>query len=184
MKRALIGASVALACLTGASASFAAPGDPKLALAERLVTVLQLDASYRSMVGQASVGLAQQAGIRPQDQAQQQAIIASLDGAITQATADAKPRLAAAVAQVYTVEELKAAVAFFESPAGHGFNSKYAQYEAALGQTGRPTLSKVIGPWEASYCQKTQCTAADHEAFAKMRQALQTGAATAPAPKQ
>lgn len=174
MKRVLVGASAALMCLAAASAALA-QSDPKTALAERLVAALQLETTYHNMVGQASVGLAEQSGLRPQSEAAQRAVIDSLNESLGQATGDARPVVVAAVARTFTVDELQAAVAFFESPQGHAFNSKYPALEDALGQNVGPSLEQVLGPWEQSFCQKTACTAADHQAFATMRQNLRAG---------
>jgi hypothetical protein len=182
MKRALIGACAVAACLVGATAALAqgSAADEKSALSERLVTALEVEGVYRNMLGQASVGLADQAGLHPASPEQQQAAVQSLDDALAGVTGDSKPALIAAAAQVYSLDELKAAVAFFESPAGRAFNAKYPALEDAMNRSLQPTLIKLIGPWEADYCRRLACTDADHAAFAAMRTNLKTAPPGAP----
>ncbi|CAN5618484.1 hypothetical protein BH10PSE5_BH10PSE5_13500 [soil metagenome] len=142
----------------------------KRALAERLVVALDMGNNFKNVMAQ-TAGRLQLDGFK--DAQAQQAVAESFGEAMPEAFAASKADFIAAVDSAYSLEELRAGVAFFESPAGRSFNAKGAPFAAALAPYMPNWFLRAIGPWEKSYCRKVSCTPDDHAQFAAMRQQIQ-----------
>lgn len=141
--------------LAGGARAQEGPSAEKLALSERFIAALQTD-QMSEMMGQMMTGFMQpQPGLTADEQA-------ALERAMLSTTRTMMPRMFKAMAPVYadifTLEELKALVDFYEGPLGRSMIEKSYAAGPRVAAAMMEIMPELLHDMADNMCRELECT--------------------------
>ncbi|RZJ00031.1 MAG: DUF2059 domain-containing protein [Brevundimonas sp.] len=160
----LVAASVALLCALPASAQ-EAPSAERLALAQRYLELSQGSAMTDAIKGQLEEAYGQSDLSAPE----REWLTTNMTTTITRVMEQSLIDMRDDVALLFTEEELRATIAFYETPIGQSVVSKSFELGVALQETMLPHMMEGITKLSEKYCARFTCESGGAAALGKSR---------------
>jgi len=149
-----------------ATQSAVSPSPEAIALAKRFFVAAHLDATMHDLIKSLMPMEidAMSKNIAPETPEQKAALIAAIEQAFDEWTPTYFDRVAIVYAQVFTLEELRAMVSFYESPIGQSITSKSAILAPVVTQEMKAQLPALTALMRKHLCERMDCRKLDSPA--------------------
>jgi uncharacterized protein len=142
------------------------PSPEAITLAKRFFVAAHLDAAMHNLIKSLMPMEidAMSKNMAPKTPEQKAAIIAAAEQAFDEWTPTYFDRVATIYAQVFTLEELRAMVSFYESPIGQSITSKSASLAPVVTQEMQAQLPALTALMRKHLCERLDCRKLDSPA--------------------
>jgi hypothetical protein len=160
------------------------PVDPeRLAMAEKLFSAMHLDTAMHGVFASVFKSMAGSMTGKAQSDPKAQQFIVSIGAGVEAVIPEMDHDMAEAYARIFTKQELRDSLTFYESPSGRAIMNKMPEMMQMIAPMSIKLRPKIIDAAEADYCSRQTCTDAERAIFKRVKANLQnTPGAPAAAP--